>query len=222
MSFYVIIYIEGEVMKKMVTCFLILFLIFGGVGGYFLYKNIKEEKRIEEIKKGWYVEIIYKEPINVRESASSSSKAIGQVKNGEIYKVLDINVNNSTYYWYKIEYKDTEGWIASGRKIHWVNDVNNPTDIATPVIKFEDNVYKVVSINDINYKHLTVVEDTDIYEITHVIYHEVKPSQYIDQYWILYTITDGAGKSSSKMQKIEFEEKPDESQVLDFSKYKKS
>ena len=98
--------------------------------------------------------------------------------------------------------------------------MNNPNDIATPVIKYYDDVYKVVSIDDINYKHLEVVEDTDDYEITHIVYHEVKKSEFIDQYWILYTITDGAGKSSSKLQKIEFEEKPDESEVTDFSEYR--
>ncbi len=207
-------------MKSVVICFLFVLLLFGGVGGYFFYQKIVEEKRIEEIEKGWYVKILHEEAINVRDKPSSNGKALGEVKKGEVYKVLDINTDSSVYYWYKIEYKDTVGWIASGRKIKWVEDVNNPNDIATPVIKFYDKVYKVVSIDDINYKHLEVVEDTDDYKITHVVYHEVKPSEFIDQYWILYTITDGAGKSSSKMQKIEFEIKPDESKVKDFSEYK--
>lgn len=211
---------EGEKMKKAVVCILLICLIVGGIGGYFYFKEIKEKKRIEEIKKGWYVEIIYDTPINVRDLPSTKGKELGKVEKGEIYKVLDVNTDSSIYNWYKIEFEDTEGWIASGTKIHWVNDVNNPNDIAVPVIKYFEDVYNVVSIDDINYKHLEVVEDTDDYEITHVVYHEVVPSEHKDQYWILYTITDGAGKSSSKLQKIEFEERPDESKVTDFSEYR--
>ncbi|MBE6156775.1 MAG: SH3 domain-containing protein [Firmicutes bacterium] len=207
-------------MKKLFIFLLFVCLGAGGVFGYFYIKDLKEKERIEEIKKGWYVEIIHDDPINVRSIASTNGKELGKVYKGEIYKVLEINMESSAYYWYKIEFKDTEGWIASGRKIHWVNDINNPNDIATPIIKYHEEVYKVVGIDDINYKHLEIIEDTNDYEITHIIYHEVKKSQYIDQYWILYTITDGAGKSSSKLQKIEFEEEPDESEVVDFSEYR--
>lgn len=207
-------------MKKGIVCLLLICILVGGIGGYFYYKDVKEKGRIEEIKKGWYIEITYDDPINVRESASASSESLGKVNKGEIYKVLDINYESSAYYWYKIEYGDIEGWVASGKKKHWVNDVNNPNDIATPVIKYYDDVYKVVSINDINYKHLEIVEDTKDYEVTHKIYHEVDNSKYIDQYWILYTVTDGAGKTSSKLQKIEFEEEPTETDVLDFDDYR--
>jgi len=208
-------------MKNFVICVILLMLLAGGVGGYIFIKNYKEEKRIEKIKEGWYIEVIYDKPINVRTLPNAKSESLGTVKKGEIYKVIDVNLESSTYFWYKIEYGKEEGWVASGRKIHWVNDINDPVDIAVPEIKFNDNVYRVVSIDDINYKHLEVIEDTANYKITHVVYHEVDPTQFIDQYWILYTITDGAGKSSSKMQKIEFEELPDESQVKDFFEYKK-
>lgn len=51
--------------------------------------------------------------------------------------------------------------------------MNNPEDIATPIIKFKENVYKVVSINDINYNHLETWDDKDDYKITHIVYHEV-------------------------------------------------
>ena len=207
-------------MKKLLVCILLLVAVGCGFGVYKYFGNIKEKERIEEIKKGWYIEVTYDQPINVREAASASSESLGKVNKGEIYKVLDINYESSAFYWYKIEYGDIEGWVASGKKKHWVNDVNNPNDIATPVIKYYDDVYKVVSINDIDYKHLEVVEDTNIYDIKHVVYHEVDYSQQIDQYWILYTITDGAGKSSSKLQKIEFAETPDESKVLDFKDYR--
>ena len=200
-------------MKKFFT---FLFIVVLGVAVYFGFKKIKNDKYIEEVKNGWYVEIIYNDPINVRDMPSTDGENIGKAKKGEFYKVLDIDTSKKIYNWYKIEFKGEEGWIASGKKVHWVKDVNNPNDIAVPEIKYYENVYKVVSIDDINYKHLEVIEDTDKYEITHVIYHEVNSSEFIDQYWIEYTITDGAGKSSSKLQKIEFEEKPDESKVLDF------
>ena len=200
-------------MKKFFT---FLFIVVLGVAVYFGFKKIKNDKYIEEVKNGWYVEIIYNDPINVRDMPSTDGENIGKAKKGEFYKVLDIDTSKKIYNWYKIEFKGEEGWIASGKKVHWVKDVNNQNDIAVPEIKYYENVYKVVSIDDINYKHLEVIEDTDKYEITHVIYHEVNSSEFIDQYWIEYTITDGAGKSSSKLQKIEFEEKPDESKVLDF------
>jgi len=204
--------------KNVLICLTILFLIFGGVGGYFYIKNIKEEQRIEEIKKGWYVEIT-SEYINVRDDAHANANALGKVLEGEVYEVLDMNFDNNSYYWYKIDYKGNEAWIASKRKSPYLKDYNNPTDIAVPVIKYYEDVYNVVSIDEINYKHLEVVEDRDEYEITHVIYHEVVPSKHIDQYWIEYTITDAAGKSSSKLQKIEFEEEPNEEDVIDFAEY---
>ena len=203
-------------MKKL---FLFLLVVILAILGYFELKKVEEKKYIEEVKKGWYIEITYDQPINVRDIPSTEGEVLGKAKKGEVYKVLDVKTDAKTYYWYKVEYKNDIGYIASGKKIHWVNDVNNPNDIAVPIIKYYDSVYKVVSIDDINYKHLEVIEDTDKYTITHVVYHEVNPSEGINQYWIEYTITDGAGKSSSKLQKIEFEEKPDESKVVDFSEY---
>lgn len=208
-------------MKNALICLVIVVLIFGGVGGYFIIKNIREEARIEEIKKGWYVEIT-NEYINVRADAHANADQLGTVYAGEVYTVLDMNFDNTAYYWYKIQYNEKEAWIASKRNTPFLKDFNNPTDIAVPVVKFHEDVYKVVSIDDINYKHLEVVEDRDEYEITHVVYHEYEPSQYKDQYWILYTITDAAGKSSSKLQKIEFEETPEEDEVLDFADYERN
>ena len=205
-------------MKKL---FIFLILVGLGVLGYYGIKKIKHDKYVEEVKKGWHVVITYDQPINVRSIPSTDGESLGKVKKGEVYKVLDINYEGKIYYWYKIEYKGEPGWIASGKKNHWVDDVGNPNDIADPVIKYYDSVYKVVSIDDINYKHLEVVEDSNKYEITHKVYHEVNPAENIDQYWIEYTIVDGAGKSSSKLQKIEFEERPDESRVTDFALFKR-
>lgn len=207
-------------MKNILICLGIIVVLFGGVGGYFFIKNMKESARIEDIKKGWHVEIA-QEYINVREDAHTNAKILGKALKGELYEVLDMNFENSAYYWYKIDYNGDEAWIASKKSKPYLKDYNNPTDIAIPVIKYYEDVYKVVSIGDINYKHLEVVEDRDEYEISHVIYHEYKPSEHKDQYWILYTIKDAAGKSSSKLQKIEFEEKPNEEDVIDFEEYEK-
>ena len=52
-----------------------------------------------------------------------------------------------------------------------------------------------------------------------MVYHEVDEYQGIDQYWIRYTVTDGAGNETSKTQKIVFTVKPSENKVVDFSKY---
>lgn len=203
-------------MKKFTVFLIVLILLGGGIGGYFLFKNIKEKARIDEIKKGWYVEITYDDPIKVRTEPSTNGKIWGEVKKGEIYAVYAVNLDNKSYFWYQIDFNGNKGWVASGRKKPWVKDVNNPTDIQVPEVRFKENVYQVATIKDINYKHLEVIEDSDDYEITHEIYHEVNNSMNIDQYWIKYTITDGAGKSSSKVQKIEFEINPDEKLVKDF------
>lgn len=209
-------------MKSVLKGLAIIGVIFLLVIAYFGFQKIMEAKRIEDIKKGWYVEVVYsKKPINVRTKPSTKGKSIGTVSVGEVYKALEVDTSNSSYYWYKIEYGDKTGWVAAGPKRAWLKDNNNPTDIATPIIKFKDNIYKVATINDINYKHLIVEEDTDVYKITHEIFHEVKPSEFIDQYWIQYTVTDGSGKSSSKVQKIEFEVRPEESQIKDFSEMKR-
>ena len=205
-------------MKGVFKCLLFLGIIGLGVFLYFTFTEVKEKKEEENIKSGWYIEIIYDKPINVREEASAEAKSLGKVNKGEIYKVLDIDTESSkVYYWYKIEYKGKEGFVASGRKKFWVKDYNNPKDIMTPQITFESNEYYVRTIDDINYKHLTVYEDSTDYNISHIVYYEKEK----DQYWILYTITDKSGKSSSKMQKIIFEIDPDEDRVVDFREYKR-
>jgi hypothetical protein len=61
------------------------------VGGYFVFKNIKNKKYIEEVKNGWYVEIIYDKPINVRDMPSTEGESIGKAKKGEFYKKSPIS-----------------------------------------------------------------------------------------------------------------------------------
>ncbi len=214
--------------KKKKKSFVILILLLAVIAcavifGIKMKEKIAEEKRIAEIKKGWYVEIT-NEHINVRDNPRTYATKIGEVFKGEVYSVIEMSSKDPSNFWYKVEYiPGKEGWIASGGNNQYLTDYNNETDYATPTIKYFQNVYEVFSINDINYKHLEVWDDKEGYKVTHKVYHEVVNDAYppIDQYWIEYTVTDAAGKSSSKTQKIEFSIAPDENLVLDFAKYYK-
>ncbi len=206
-------------MKKFLVILIILLLI---GGGFFAYKYIsieKEKDRIAEIKKGWYLEIITEE-LNVREKGSKNSKLLKTVQKGDIFKVLDVEVLGNNSFWYKIEYEDDKvGFVYNTKSLNYLEDYNNPKDIASPILKFNENVYYVDSIDDINYDHLYVWDDKPNYEVTHKVYHEVGVDfngKNIDQYWIQYTITDGVGNTDSKLQKIVFTNKPSEDQVYNF------
>ena len=142
---------------------------------------------------------------------------LGEVKKGEVYKVVDVETVGNTY-WYKIEYeKDKYGWIFNSSSSDYLDDVNNPEDIAAPTLKFYESIYYVNSIDEITYDHLDVEDDKPGVTITHKVYHEVNSETGKDQYWIQYTATDAVGKSVSKVQKIEFNERPSEEEVLDFA-----
>ena len=208
---------------------LVLFLIIAlGVGGYIFYKRKAEDDRIAEVKKGWYIEVV-NSYINVRDEATSLSDKLTKVKKDEVYKVLDLvdKKKDKECYWYHIELSDgKKGYVCNpkGEKNRgkYLNDYNDPNDLYTPTISYKEEVYKVDSIDKINYDHLTVWDDHDDYEITHKIYHEKdkcdSKSDGIEKYWIRYTITDKTEKSATTTQRIEFKEKPVESKVLDFCK----
>ena len=205
-------------MKKAFTIFLILIALTGvGYGIKKVVDKKQEEKRIAEVKKGWYVEILT-DFINVREQPDRYSFSPTTVKKGEVYEVVENDLSDPNLYWYLVKFKDgSTGWIANNTSGTYLKDNNNPNDVAIPIIKFDEGEYHVVSIDDINYDHLRVWDDKDDYEITHTIYHEVNKSKNINQYWIKYTITDASGKYSSKTQKIIFEIAPEESEVTDFT-----
>lgn len=207
-------------MKKAFTIFLILVALCGvGYGVKLFLAKQKEAQRIEEAKKGWHVEILT-EYINVREKPDRYSREMSKVYQGDIYKVIENDLNDPNLYWYLVEFSDgSTGWIANNTSGTYLKDNNNPTDIAIPIIKFDEAEYHVVSIDDIKYDHLRTWDDKDDFEITHKIYHEVNKAKDIDQYWVKYTITDKSGKYSSKTQKIIFEIRPDESKVLSWSEY---
>lgn len=204
-------------MKKFLVIVVIFLVIGGGVGAYFFLKDKKEEERLEDIKNGWYVEVLADE-VNIRAKGSADGTILGKAKKGDIYAVNDVDVAGNTF-WYEIDYDGTPAFIFSSTKYNYLNDVNNPNDIATPTIKFFDKIYYVDSIDDINYDHLEIWDDRPGAEVTHQVYHETGVDingNIIDQYWIQYTVTDKEGKSSSKVQKIEFNKRPSEDRVLDF------
>lgn len=202
-------------MKKFLIIVLILAIIGGGVGTYYYFTEMQGLDE-EEIKKGWHVEI-ENDYINIRESASAIADILGEVKKGEVYSVLEVETVGNTY-WYKIEYeKDKYGWIFNSNSTNYLEDVNNPEDIAYPTLKFYDTIYYVNSIDEITYDHLDVDDDKPGVTVSHKVYHEINANTGKDQYWIEYTATDAVGKSVSKVQRIEFNERPSEEDVYDFS-----
>ena len=207
-------------MKKLLIIVLLLAIVGGGFGAYYFFSGKANERDIEEIKKGWHVEI-ENDYINIRKEASATADILGEVKKGEVYKVVEVETVGNTY-WYKIEYeKDKYGWIFNSNSSDYLEDNNNPEDIAAPTLKFFNTVYYVDSIDDINYDHLEVEDDKPGVTVTHKVFHEVNAETGKDQYWIQYTATDAVGKSVSKVQKIEFNERPSEEDVYDFAELEK-
>ena len=203
-------------MKKFLIILLILAIVGGGFGAYYIFSGKMEERNIEEIKKGWHIEV-QNDYINIRKEASATSDILGEVKKGEVYKVIEVETVGNTQ-WYKIEYeKDKYGWIFNSNSSDYLDDINNPEDIYAPTLKFFDTVYYVNSIDEITYEHLEVEDDKPGVTVTHKVYHEVNSETGKDQYWIQYTATDAVGKSVSKVQKIEFNERPSEEEVYDFA-----
>lgn len=204
-------------MKKLKIIFGILITIVVGFFAVKLILGVVEDARIKKIKEGWHIEVV-NEYIKIRKEPDQTSSELGEVKKGEVYKVDDYENHNGNF-WYHVEYeKGKWGWVANPLGKDYLNDTNNEDDIKAPTIKFNDAVYYVDSIEDINYDHLEVTDDKPGVVVTHKVYHEVNEEQNKDQYWILYIATDAVGKTTKKVQKIEFNKKPDESQVEDFVK----
>ena len=203
-------------MKKFLIFLLVLAIIGGcGFGAYYFFFANKLD--IEEIKSGWHIEVV-NDYINIRKEASASAEILGQVKKGEVYRVIKVeDIGNNTF-WYNIEYeKDKFGWVFNSSTTNYLKDINNPEDIAAPTIVFEDEVYVVDSIQDINYEHLEVSDDKPGVEVSHKIYCERNVNGQSDQYWIQYIAVDKSGKTTTKLQKIQFTEIPSDDEVLDFA-----
>lgn len=203
-------------MKKFIITLLILGFI--AVGGYYFYTKVFNKTEKIDLSKDFYVEVT-NEYINIREESKQLSNNLGRVKKGEKYLVYDVNSSDGSYIWYKIKYdKDKYGWIANKKGSPYLNEYNNPEDVSNPTIKILYLPYQAKNINSIGFENLEVWDDKGTPEITYEIYHEVKESEGIDQYWILYTVTDEVGKTAQKLGSIEFETKPSEYLVKDFYK----
>lgn len=203
-------------MKKFIVTLLILGFI--AVGGYYFYTKVFNKTEKIDPSKDFYVEVT-NEYINIREESKQLSNNLGRVKKGEKYLVYDVNTSDGSYIWYKIKYdKDKYGWIANKKGSPYLNEYNNPEDVSSPTIKILYLPYQAKNINSIGFENLEVWDDKGTPEITYEIYHEVKESEGIDQYWILYTVTDEVGKTAQKLGSIEFETKPSEYLVKDFYK----
>lgn len=203
-------------MKKFIITLLILSFI--AVGGYYFYTKVFNKTEKIDPSKDFYVEVT-NEYINIREESKQLSNNLGRVKKGEKYLVYDVNSSDGSYIWYKIKYdKDKYGWIANKKGSPYLNEYNNPEDVSNPTIKILYLPYQAKNINSIGFENLEVWDDKGTPEITYEIYHEVKESEGIDQYWILYTVTDEVGKTAQKLGSIEFETKPSEYLVKDFYK----
>lgn len=203
-------------MKKFIVTLLILGFI--AVGGYYFYTKVYNKVEKIDPSKDFYVEVT-NEYINIREESKQLSNNLGRVKKGEKYLVYDVNSSDGSYIWYKIKYdKDKYGWIANKKGSPYLNEYNNPEDVSNPTIKILYLPYQAKNINSIGFENLEVWDDKGTPEITYEIYHEVKESEGIDQYWILYTVTDEVGKTAQKLGSIEFETKPSEYLVKDFYK----
>ena len=163
-------------MKKLKIIFGILIAI---VVGFFVVKfvlGVMEDARIKKIKEGWHIEVV-NDYIKVRKEPDRNSSELGEVKKGEVYKVDDYENHNGNF-WYHVEYeKGKWGWVANPVGKDYLNDTNNEDDIKAPSIKFNDAVYYVDSIDDINYDHLEVTDDKPGVTVTHKVYHEVNEEQ---------------------------------------------
>lgn len=212
-------------MKKQYK-YLILVLI---VLGFFAFERVRKIQRIKEIKKGWYGEVLVNE-LRMRNDTTPASLQVGSLKKGEVVKILDMKIHKNketsaggyNYIWYLVQ-KDKKGskWIGNPKKgDQYIKIVNNPHDMEVPTIKYKEAVYKTDSVDTITFDHLILKDDKtpkDKLKITYVLYHEKVKGKKVGSFWIEYKVTDEAGKSSSKVQKIEFKENPDINSVKDFS-----
>ena len=209
---------------KIVKLLLIALLI-----GVIIFVWSMVSKKIEEDNSAWKIEVI-NSFINVRSKPNQYEAKLGTIEKGKKYKVIEINLDDTKYVWYKIEYNNRGGWVASDRDKPFVKEHNNPNNEDTdsyfveykkPRILFFEDVYYIDNISSINYEHLEIDDDSEC-ELSHIVYFEEFPTDSDEpQYWILYKAVDTFDNSSSVMQKIIFKEKPTLEEVELFENYKK-
>ncbi len=142
--------------------FIITLIILGAIaylGFTFVYPMFFDEIGEDE----WHV-LVLNEYLNVRKNPSVDSTQIDTVYKNEKYRAVEVNTEDDKYYWYKIELDNGKvGWIANTRDEIYLTDFNNPHDIKAPVITFFKPELSVDTIDDINYDHLEVSDDSDDY-----------------------------------------------------------
>ena len=191
---------------------------------------IKGVKSFIEYKTAWKV-VVTEEFINIREESTPYSNKLGEAKRNDVFIVKEKKLENK-FVWYKIVLKHDDkhqyGWICSERKYPYVKELNAKkakdgeelvTDNAKPVIKYNEDVYQVKDINNINYDHLTITDDSE-YKVSSQVYKETCSDYY--QYWIVYTATDKYGNKGTKTQAITFEEEPADEDVKDLAEIRSS
>ncbi len=216
---------KRKVRVGLIVTLIIIILVISA--GYMGVKKIMNE--LEAEKNAWKVEII-NDKINVRSKPDRFEALVGEVKKGNVYKVIDINLDDDQYVWYQIELNGSRtGWIASHRNEPYVREINNPNaddensyeeavDYSYPEVKYHEEEYQTESIDTIKYDHLEINSKSD-YEISHKLYVEECPTY--TQYWIEYTITNKIGNSTDKLQKISFINEPNPDDITSLSKIRK-
>ena len=200
-------------MKKFIGLIIVAVLIFFGVKACQKFMN-KDDK--------WQVKIL--EPfINVRTEPNVYSYSVARVIQDDKYYVLEVNLDDSKYVWYKINYKGDAYWIASDRETPFVQEYNNPKygndpiDYVNPVVTHYEEVYNVKDEKSIEFDHLGI-EDEHEFKVTYELFYEpVNEETGNPQYWIRYTIKDSYGNKTLKTQKINFEIAPDINNVKDMT-----
>ena len=204
-------------MKKFYIFIMIALLVF---------LSIKAGIKIIENNKKWQVEIL-EDFINVRTEPTVSSEVIDKVTKGDKYYVIDINLDDSSYVWYNIDYKGDKYWIASDRANPYVRELHNPKyknsasiEYKSPIISNLEEEYIVKDLNSIKYDHFEITDDSD-YKITHeVFYEEHSEETGKPQFWIRYKVTDKYGNVNMKTQKIKFYVIPDKYEVKSMYEFK--
>ncbi len=191
--------------------FIITLIILGAIA--FSYFNFVHPLFFNEIGEDeWHV-VILNEYLNVRTDHDVNATQIDTVRKGGKYRAVEVEPNDEKYVWYKIELPTgEEGWIANTKDSVYLEDHNNPNDIVVPVIKYEEPELLVSSINDIDYDHLEIIDNSDDYTIT----HKVRFEQAKNQYWIVYHVEDKGGNVAEKTQRIIFDTVPTLSEVEAF------
>ena len=164
-------------MKKMIKFLLVIVIV--GAAVYFPLKMIRDKNReaarIENIKNGMYIEVVYedtsecttkfklsnqdknydegcaKTELKVRKAPTDASEIIGTATKGDIYKVLEVEETDEKFIWFRVvyqkNYKDpyVEAYIAQPRSTQ---------------VKYVD-VYGIT----FDYSNPTLAFDIDEYEV---------------------------------------------------------